>query len=219
MPVDPNLRHPVTMANGDVWPHTYFLKNCIDHPNIEIGDYSYYNDFGEPITDMRQRLVPYMHAYAPEKLVIGKFVQIAHGTQIITSSANHQMSGVSSYPFAVFGEEWADNYRPEFPNKGDTCIGHDAWLGHQSLIMPAVTIGEGAIVASRAVVTKDVPPYAIVAGNPARVVRMRFDDATIARLLALSWWHWPVALISQHVGLIVSTDIDALESIHFGQCQ
>lgn len=209
MPVNPNLINPVTMSNGEVWPHTYFLKNVINHPNITIGNYSYYNDFSRP-DDIRQVLVPYLHPGAPEHLTIGKFVQIAHGVQIITSSANHQMDGFSSYPFAVFGDEWAQAYDAIWPNKGDTIIDHDVWLGHQSLIMPAVTIGAGAIVAARAVVTKDVPPYAIVAGNPARVVRMRFDDATISKLLACAWWHWPIEHITANIKHIVAADLDAL---------
>ena len=102
--INPNEKYPVTMPNGGQWPHTIFLKNVIDHPNIEIGDYTYYNDFRHNITNFRQLLAPYMHEHAPEKLIIGKFTQIAHGVQFITSSANHQMDGASCYPFFVFGE-------------------------------------------------------------------------------------------------------------------
>jgi virginiamycin A acetyltransferase len=209
--IDPNTRYPVTLPDGNVWPHTRFLRNFIDHPNIEIGEFTYYNDFRQNLEDIRQLLVPYLHAGAPEKVSIGKFVQIAHGTQFITSSANHQMNGISTYPFAVFGEPWSTMYEPCWPNKGDTTVGHDVWFGHESLIMPAVTIGSGAIIAARSVVTKDVPAYAIVAGNPARVVRMRFSDAEISRLLAIAWWDWPVEKITANIQHIAAGDIEALE--------
>lgn len=207
--INPNELNPVKLPDGGVWPHTIFLKNAINHPNIHIGDYAYYNDFRLPVDDVRQLLVPYMHAGAPEHLIIGKFVQIAHGVQIITSSANHQMDGFSTYPFDVFGEPWASAYEAKWPNKGDTVIGNDVWIGHQALIMPAVTIGDGAIIASRSVVTKDVPPYTIVGGNPAKVLRARFDDATIAALLIIKWWDWPIEKINQNLAAIVGGDINA----------
>ncbi|HEU5282147.1 MAG TPA: CatB-related O-acetyltransferase [Gammaproteobacteria bacterium] len=211
--INPNQEYPVKMPDGTAWPHTVFLKNVINHPNIQIGDYTYYNDFRLPVNDVRQLLVPYLHAGAPEKLIIGKFVQIAHGVQFITSSANHQMDGFSTYPFAVFGEPWSSLYEARWPNKGDTVIGHDVWIGHEALIMPAVTVGDGAIIASRSVVTKSVPPYAIVAGNPAKIVRMRFDEATIAALLNIQWWHWPIEVINQHLSIIVAADMDALKRV------
>lgn len=206
-------KYPVKLPDGSDWPHTIFLKNVIDHPRIQIGDYTYYNDFRLPVEDVRQLLVPYMHAGAPEHLIIGKFVQIAHGVQIVTSSANHQMDGFSTYPFSVFGEPWSSNYEAKWPNKGDTTIGNDVWIGHQALIMPAVTIGDGAIIASRSVVTKDVPAYSIVAGNPAKVVRYRFNDQTIAALLEIKWWDWPIEKINKNIAAIVGGDIDVLKSL------
>jgi virginiamycin A acetyltransferase len=211
--ISPNEQYPVKLPNGNSWPHTIFLKNFIDHPRIHIGDYTYYNDFRLPVADVRQLLVPYMHPGAPEKLIIGKFVQIANGVQIITGSANHQMNGFSTYPFAVFGEPWSSAYEPKWPNKGDTIIGNDVWIGHESLIMPAVSIGDGAIIASRSVVTKDVPPYAIVAGNPAKVIRYRFDDKTIAILLEIKWWDWPIEKINQNIAAIVEGDIGELSRL------
>lgn len=211
--IDPKEKYPVKMPDGSAWPHTIFLKNFIDHPNIIIGDYTYFNDFTLPVEDVRQLLVPYMHAGAPEKLIIGKFVQIAHGVQIITSSANHQMSGFSTYPFAVFGEPWSSSYEAKWPNKGDTVIGNDIWIGHQSLIMPAVTIGDGVIIASGSVVTKDIPPYTIVGGNPAKMIRKRFDEATIAALLDIQWWNWPIDVISKNIRTIVSSDINAMKTV------
>lgn len=203
-------KYPVKLPDGSDWLHTIFLKNFIDHPRIEIGDYTYLNDFRLPVDDVRKMLIPYMHLGAPEKLMIGKFCQIAHGVQIITSSANHQMDGFSTYPFAVFGEPWSSSYQANWPNKGDTIIGNDVWIGHQALIMPAVTIGDGAIIASNSVVTKDVPAYTIVAGNPAKVIRQRFDDKTIAALLEIKWWDWPIERINQNLTHIVGANIDNL---------
>lgn len=211
--IDPNIKCPVKMPDGSAWPHTIFLKNFIEHPNIAIGDYTYFNDFKLPVDDVRQLLVPYMHAGATEKLIIGKFVQIAHGVQIITSSANHQMSGFSTFPFAVFGEPWSSNYEANWPNKGDTVIGNDIWIGHQSLIMPAVTIGDGAIIASGSVVTKDVAPYTIVGGNPAKIIRKRFDEETIATLLEIKWWDWPIDVINKNIHAIVSSDLTTLKKV------
>lgn len=211
--IDPNEKCPVKLPDGNAWPHTVFLKNAINHPNIEIGDYTYFNDFRLPVDDIRQLLVPYMHEGVPEKLIIGKFVQIAHGVQFITSSANHQMDGFSTYPFAVFGEPWVSSYEAKWPNKGDTIIGNDVWIGHEALIMPAVSIGDGSIIASRSVVTKDVPPYTIVAGNPAKVIRKRFDDETILSLLKIKWWDWPVEVINKNIATIIAADLDALKKV------
>jgi virginiamycin A acetyltransferase len=208
--INPNEQYPVKMPDGSAWPHTIFLKNFIHHPHISIGDYTYLNDFRLPVSDVRQLLVPYMHEAAPEKLMIGKFVQIAHGVQIITSSANHQMDGFSTYPFVVFGEPWSSRYEAVWPNKGDTVIGNDVWIGHEAIIMPAVTIGDGAIIASGSVVTKDVPPYAIVGGNPAKIIRKRFADEVIQDLLRIKWWDWPVDKISERINAIVSCDIEEL---------
>lgn len=213
--IDPSKKFPINLSDGSgYWPHTIFLKNFIDQPNIQIGDYTYYNDFRLPVDNVRQLIAPYMHPSVPEKLIIGKFVQIAHGVQFITSSANHQMDGFSTYPFAVFGEPWASNYKAKWPNKGDTKVGNDVWIGHEALIMPGVSIGDGAIIASRSVVTKDVPPYTIVGGNPAKIIRRRFDDNTIAQLLEIKWWDWPIETISNNISAIVAADIGALIKIH-----
>ena len=209
--INPNEKYPVKLPDDSAWPHTIFLKNFINHPNIKIGDYTYFNDFRLPVDDVRQLLVPYMHQGAPEKLIIGKFVQIAHGVQFITSSANHQMDGFSTYPFAVFGEPWSSSYETRWPNKGDTIVGNDVWIGHESLIMPAVSIGDGAIIASRSVVTKDIPPYTIVAGNPAKVIRKRFDEETMLSLLEIKWWDWPIEVIHKNIATIVAADIDTLK--------
>jgi virginiamycin A acetyltransferase len=212
--INANEKYPVKLPDGSDWPHTIFLKNFINHPNIQIGDYTYFNDFRLPVNDVRQLLIPYMHQGAPEKLVIGKFVQLAHGVQFITSSANHQMDGFSTYPFAVFGEPWVSCYEAKWPNKGDTVVGNDVWIGHEALIMPAVSIGDGVIIASRSVVTKDIPPYTIVAGNPAKVIRKRFDEEIIASLLEIKWWDWPIDVINKNIAAIVAADVDDMKKIN-----
>ena len=213
MSVDPNTVHPIILPNGEIWPNTVFLKNVVDHPNIIIGNFTYYNDFRQNITDYSQLIAPYLHAGVPEKLIIGKFVQIAHGVQFITSSSQHQMDGISTFPFAVFGDKWAEAYQADFPNKGDTIIGNDVWLGHDSIIMPGVTIEDGAIVAARSVVTKDVAAYNIVAGNPAKVIRERFSEQTTIALIKLAWWDWPIELIEENIKYIVSSNIEKLQEI------
>ncbi len=207
----PETLFPVTMPNGEPWPHTVFLKNFIDHPNIEIGDWTYYNDFRKPIEDYAQVIAPYLHPGCPEKLTIGKFCQLAHGMQFITSSANHQLSGFTTYPFFVFNKAWSEMYTPNLPFKGDTVVGHDVWIGHQALIMPGVTIGTGAIIGSGSVVTKDVEPYSVVAGNPACVIKKRFSESVIQGLLALAWWDWPIEVIQENLSALTSGDLTALE--------
>ena len=211
--INPLEKHPITQSNGEAWPHTMFLKSCIEQANITIGEYSYYNDFSINLTDVRQTLMPYMHPSAPEQLIIGKFVQIAHGVQIITSSANHQMDGFSTYPFAVFGEPWCSAYKATWPNPGNTMIGDDVWIGHQALIMPAVTIGPGAMIGAGSVVTKDVAPYTIVAGNPAKMIRKRFDDDVIHALLNIQWWNWPIEIITSNLKHITACDIEKLKHV------
>lgn len=211
--ISPSTQYPVNLQEGGVWPHTIFLKNFIDHPNIQVGDYTYFNDFRLPVDDVRQLLIPYLFVGAPEKVTIGKFVQIAHGVQIITSSANHQMDGFSTYPFVTFGEPWASSYQAQWPAARNTVIGNDVWIGHEAVIMPGVTIGDGAIIATRSVVTKDVEPYSTVGGNPAKLIRKRFDDPVIERLLEIKWWDWPIDRVTQHIAHIVAGDINALKEI------
>ncbi|HEX8328859.1 MAG TPA: CatB-related O-acetyltransferase [Hymenobacter sp.] len=150
-----------------------------------------------------------MFDFTGDRLVIGKFCMIASGVEFVMNGANHLSDAVSAYPFAVFGGDWAEAMAGKaYPTKGDTRVGNDVWIGYRATIMPGVTIGDGAIIGACAVVTRDVPPYTIVGGNPARVIRPRFDAATTARLLALAWWHWPVEKITRHVALLTG-DVDA----------
>jgi len=193
------------------FPQVCFLKNVVDRPNIAIGDFTYYDD--PDGVDNFEKNVLYHFPFIGDRLVIGKFCAIARGVKFIMNGANHQMNGISTYPFFIFGHGW-EAARPaagELPYKGDTVIGNDVWIGYDALIMPGVTIGDGAIIAARSVVTADVAPYTIVGGNPAQVVRTRFDVENVRRLQSVGWWDRPVAWITQHLGHIRAGDVDVLE--------
>lgn len=209
---DPALRHPMRFADGRENPAMAQLAAVIDHPNITVGAYSYANDF-DPPQDWAARLAPYLYPGAPERLIIGRFCQIAHGVRFITASANHAMAGFSTYPFAVFDPAQLPLFLQQFAGLPDTVIGHDVWIGHGALILPGVTIGHGAIIGAGAVVARDVPPYSIVAGNPARPVRARFAPDVIARLLALAWWDWPSNRIAAAQPALMAGDLAALTEI------
>ncbi|MDN5787800.1 CatB-related O-acetyltransferase [Pseudorhodobacter sp.] len=208
--LDAARRYPMRFPDGSENPSMVHLARVIDHPNIEVGDYTYANDF-DPPQDWAAHLAPYTYAGAPERLRIGRFCQIAHGVRFITASANHAMGGVSTYPFPVFDMTKIDLYKSGFQGMPDTNIGHDCWIGHGALILPGTRLGAGVIVGAGAVVSGDVPDYAIVAGNPARVIRMRFAPAQVARILALAWWDWPVTQIEAAMPLIMAGDLAALE--------
>lgn len=205
---DPDNKHP--MAG---FPQVCFIKNTISDPNIIVGEYTYYDDPDD--SEDFERNVLYHYPFIGDKLIIGKFCAIARGTQFIMNGANHKLSGVSTYPFQIFGNGWEKVMpKPEdLPYKGDTVIGNDVWIGYDALIMPGVRIGNGAIVSARSVVVADVPAYTIVGGNPAKPIKQRFDSETVARLELLAWWDWPIEMITQHLELIVSGDIDALASV------
>lgn len=206
------LRNPIEFPDGSTHPGTVFLKAVLDHPNIQVGEYSYYSD-PDLADDYAMRLAPYLYPGAPENLKIGRFVQIAQRVKFITSSANHPMRGLSTFPFRIFDPTTMGHYTDEIARHGDTTIGSDVWLGFEARIMAGVTVGEGAIVAATATVSRDVPPYAIVAGNPAQVVRMRFDASTIRRLLELGWWDWPIHKIIPAITAIEAGDVAALEAM------
>lgn len=210
--LDAASAHPMRFPDGTLNRGLVHLNRVIDHPNIEIGDYTYASAF-EPPEDWAARLAPYTYAGAPERLVIGRFGQIADRVRIITASANHPMAGISTYPFAIFDHGRVGDYIDQISGLPDTLIGHDVWIGDGATILPGARIGSGVIIGAGAVVGGQVPDYAVVAGNPGRVIRMRFDDATIARLLALQWWHWPVELISRATGALARADVTALERL------
>ncbi|WP_078521348.1 CatB-related O-acetyltransferase [Thioclava sp. F28-4] len=205
----PDTRNPVLLPDGTPHEPTVFLQAVIDHPNIEVGRYAYYSPLA-PVTDAAAELAPYLYPGCPERLVIGPFAQIAHGVRFITASANHPMGGITTYPFRIFDMETAGKYLEENAAIGDTVIGPDVWLGFNTMVMPGVHIGAGAIVAAGSVVAQDVPPFAIVAGNPARVVRSRFSPDEIARLLDLAWWDLPVEAIQRALPALEAGDVAAL---------
>lgn len=211
----PETRNPVILPDGTPHAQTVFLQAVIDHPHIEVGRYAFYSPLA-PVADPAAELAPYLYHYsnsdldAPERLVIGPFAQIAHGVRFITSSANHPLGGITTYTFRMFDLPTATKYVDENARIGDTVVGPDVWLGFEARVMPGVTIGAGAIVAAGAVVADDVPPYAIVAGNPARVVRMRFAPDQIDELLRLAWWDWPVEAIRAAFPALEAGDVAAL---------
>lgn len=206
---DPAETYPVTLPDGQAHRQTVHLNRVIDHPNFEIGDFTYYSDF-EEVRDHASHIAPYLFPGSREKLVIGRFCQIAHGAKFITSSANHPMDGFSTYPFSIFHPETMGDYAHIGEIKGDTVIGHDVWIGYGATILPGARIGSGAIIGAKAVVGGEVPPYAIVTGNPGRVVRQRFSAEVIAQLLDIAWWDWPPEQIARHRAAIEGADISAL---------
>lgn len=182
-----------------------FLKNIVNNPNIIVGDFTYYDDPDDVHNFLKNVL--YHFDFVGDKLIIGKFCQIATGVRFIMNGGNHTLKGFSTFPFKAFGQEWKD-VPLESDLKGDTVIGNDVWIGNSVTIMPGVKIGDGAIIATNTVVTKDVEPYSIVGGNPAKLIRKRFDDDIIQKLLTLKWWDWPVEKITQHADKIVSGNSD-----------
>lgn len=199
-----NVPNPETLHPIAAHPRVVFLKPLVQSPNISVGDYTYYDDPDDPTAFERENV---LYAFGPERLIIGKYCALASGVRFIMAGGNHPTAGVSTFPFAIFGGEWLEGTADliyDLPSRGDTVVGNDVWFGYQALIMPGVTIGDGAIVAAGSVVSRDVPPYAIVAGNPARVVRMRFEEADVDRLLRAAWWDWPVALVTAHTRTIMA---------------
>ncbi|MDR6963552.1 Vat family streptogramin A O-acetyltransferase [Shewanella putrefaciens] len=193
------------------FPQVGFLKNFITRENIIVGDYTYYDDPEGP--ERFESHVLYHFDFIGDKLIIGKFCAIAKDVKFIMNGANHQVSGFSTYPFYIFGNGWEKAApKPEdLPFKGDTCIGNDVWIGYNATIMPGVKIGHGAIVASQSVVTKDVPPYAVVGGNPATVIKLRFEQTVIDGLVAIAWWDWPIEKITQHLEAIAGAELTTLQ--------
>lgn len=186
-----------------------FLNNLIDQPNIKIGDYTYYDD--STGVDSFLSNVKYHFDFIGDQLIIGKFCSIAAGASFIMNGGNHLTTSISSYPFAIFGAGWTDAMESRnYPSKGDTIVGNDAWIGHNATIMPGVNIGDGAIIAAHAVVTKDVNPYTIVGGNPAKMIKKRFDESMILKLLDIKWWNWPIDRITRNVKNLTQGNLELL---------
>lgn len=192
---------------------TVYLKNVVTNPNIQIGEYTMYNDFVHDPRHFEKNNVLYQYPINGDSLRIGKFCSVACGAKFLFASANHTQASVSTYPFPIFFEEWdldIGDVTSAWDHKGDIVIGNDVWIGYEAVVMAGVTIGDGAIIGARAVVTKDVPPYTIVGGVPARKIRRRFSDDVIARLLELKWWDWPAEQIQRNIKNIQAGRLDLL---------
>ncbi|MGW9308562.1 CatB-related O-acetyltransferase [Saccharomonospora azurea] len=199
MTPDPTTIHPLREHERVV-----FLKPLVTAPHIVVGEYTYYDD-PDHATEFETRNV--LYAYGPERLVIGKYCAIASGATFLMAGAGHPTMGVSTYPFTMFGGQWAErtlDLVTGMPSRGDTVIGNDVWIGYRATVLPGVRIGDGAIIAAGAMVTADVPPYTIVGGNPAKPIRARFDDADVDALLRAAWWDWPVELVTEHARSIMA---------------
>jgi virginiamycin A acetyltransferase len=207
---DPLTLHPLPAHRRVVFLQPLAARR----PNVTVGPYSYYDDPDAP-ERFFERNVLHHYEFSGDHLHIGAFCAFATGVRIFMNGANHAMSGFTTYPFDIFGDDWSRGFDPkiyEAEARGDTFIGADAWIGHEALLMPGTRIGPGAVVGARAVVSGDVPPYAIVAGNPARVVRHRFPPEIVEALLAIAWWDWPADGITRHLDAIRGADIAALRA-------
>ncbi len=209
----------MTISENKIYPRTgdtqtVYLKNVITESGIEIGDYTMYNDFVNDPRDFEKNNVLYRYPINGDKLKVGKFCSIACGAKFLFTSANHTMHSISTYPFPIFFEEWGldvTNITSAWDNKGDIVIGNDVWIGYEAIVLSGVTIGDGAIIGTRSVVTKDVPPYTIVGGIPAKPIRKRFSDEVISKLLELQWWNWSENRIKEKIDVIQSGRIKDLK--------
>jgi virginiamycin A acetyltransferase len=204
---DPTVLHPIAGQERVV-----FLRPLVKSAKVEVGEYTYYDSPGDPLAFERDAV---LYAFGPDRLIIGRFCAIASGVRFLMAGANHADVGPSTFPFGVFGRPWDTTMDivMSAPSRGDTVVGNDVWLGYSALVLPGVTIGHGAAVAAGSVVARDVPPYAVVAGNPARVVRLRFSEADVERLLRAAWWNWPIELVTEHARAIMTGTPAELERI------
>lgn len=201
---DKNIKYP--LENYD---RLCFLKNVVKNPNISVGDYTYYDDF-ENVENFEKN-VKYLFDFVDDKLIIGKFCMIASDVKFIMNGANHLTDALSTYPFAIFGKGWERAMDGKsYPNKGDIKIGNDVWIGYNATIMAGVTIGDGAIIATNSTIVKDVEPYSIVGGNPAKEIKKRFDNSTIKKLLEIKWWNWDIEKITKNVQNLTDNNIENL---------
>ncbi|MBN1040339.1 CatB-related O-acetyltransferase [Clostridium sp. ZS1] len=206
----PNLNKVYPRSNDY---QTIYLKNVITRDNIQVGDYTIYNDFYNDPRDFEKNNVLYQYPINNDKLIIGKFCSIACKAKFLMTSGNHTMNSLSTYTFPIFYEEWGldvSHITDAWDNKGDIVIGNDVWIGYDAIIMPGVKIGDGAIIGTRAIVTNDVPPYTIALGIPAKVIKKRFSDDIILKLLKIKWWDWPNEKIKANIKHIQSGNIDKL---------
>lgn len=206
--MDKNKIYPRSNDN-----RTVYLKSVVTRPTIEVGDFTIYNDFVNDPRDFEKNNVVYHYPINNDRLIIGKFCSIACGAKFIFNCANHTLKSLSTYTFPLFFEEWdlpKSEVTTAWDNKGDIVIGNDVWIGYDAVIMAGVTIGDGAIIGTRAVVTKDVEPYSIVGGVPAKEIRKRFSPEVIKKLMEIQWWNWPIEKIRDAITDIHSSNVDAL---------
>lgn len=198
---DPNKIFP--LPNSD---KVTYVKPTIKNPNIIVGDFTYFSD-----VDFEKH-VTHHYDFNNDKLIIGKFCQIAAGVNFVMNGANHQMNSISTFPFYIF-EGWEQNIPPisQMPMKGDTVIGNDVWIGQNSTILPGVHINDGAIIGMNSVVGSDVPAYTIVAGNPAKKIRKRFDDELIQILLKLQWWNMSIEKINSLIPILTCSNLEKVK--------
>ena len=192
---------------------TVYLDAVITDPSIEVGEYTMYNDFVKNPADFEKNNVLYHYPVNHDRLVIGKYCSIACGAKFVFTSANHTMKSLSTYPFPLFWEEYdlaKSRVTEAWDNKGDITIGNDVWIGYEAVVMSGVHIGNGAIIGTRAVVTRDVEPYTIVGGVPARPIRKRYDQSTIEKLEEVCWWNWSREKIQAKLEDLMSGEIDRL---------
>lgn len=208
----------MTIPDKKMYPRTndletVYLKGITKNPNIIVGDYTIYNDFVSDPVQFEKNNVLYQYPINHDKLIIGKFCSIACGAKFLFNSANHTLKSLSTYPFPILFEEWnldKKQIASAWDNKGNIVIGNDVWIGYEAVILSGVHIGDGAIIGTRAVVTKDIPPYTIVGGIPAKKIKKRYNEETIKKLLQIQWWNWPFEKIQQFLPQIMQGDVDKL---------
>lgn len=202
-----NIPNPDTIFPVPNCDTVTYIKPTVSNPNIIVGEFSYYSG-----RDFQSR-VTHLYDFNGDKLIIGKFCQIAAGVEFVMNGANHRMNTVTTFPFNIFGD-WDEPAPPisELPIKGDTVVGNDVWIGQNATVLPGVHIGDGAIIGLNSTVASDVEPYTIVAGNPARLVRRRFDEELTALLLRLKWWEKPIAEIKALMPILTSSDLESVKT-------
>ena len=194
-------------------PSLCFIKNVIKNPNIIVGEYTYYDDIDG--AENFESHVTHHYDFIGDKLIIGKFCAIAKGIEFIMSGANHRIDSITTYPFNIMGNGW-EKSAPSLSDlklKGDTIIGNDVWIGQNVTILPAVHIGDGAIIGANSVVAKNIPPYSVAVGNPCEVKRKRFDEDLIEYLLKIKWWNWNAEKIFKNMEALCSGDLSKIKNI------
>ena len=211
----------MAISENKIYPRTrdketVYLKSVVTNPNIIVGDFTIYNDFDNNPQEFEKNNVLYHYPINHDKLIIGKFCSIACGAKFLFNCANHTLKSLSTYTFPLFYEDWELNkadVASAWDNKGDIVIGNDVWIGYEAVIMAGVHIGDGAIVGTRAVVTKDVPPYTIVGGVPAKEIRKRFSSDMIEQIQALKWWNWSVDKLREFLPYLMNGDLEKVAAM------